>query len=730
MEAFRRQFKVLLVEAVLLISCFCSVTAKRTKEKMYIDILSKNGCFRLLNGTHQIGCSSGQEGNTGVVHYLQSDEDWNYVLKDGTTGPYVAVLNATKFTTANVERLAKSGRVTGIAVLNVYLDLAAMTDGFSVDKSCPNNGYGLYKGGSLQDCSKVTWNPAGGGLFFHNLNIPIFSITSQKDADAILNKCWKEFNQPATVDGAARPFPLCAMQLVSAMTAAGDSQTCMRRSNLVTNLNPSIFCDPLGDSNIVATVKAVPSQQKRGEKSVIVVATRMDTMGMFFNQFPGGDTTVTGIVTLLATAGALWRGQQDIVQDPNSKDVMFTFLQGEAFDYIGSSRMVYEMQNGRFPVDFSDDDKEDVNLQRINLTHIAQFVELSQVGMRQDENSLWLHVDPQVRNKTGVKTMLDKLTQLGAGTNTTFRSPDPTHPLPPASLQRFLKEASADSPFPSFLVSDHRDSFTNKFYNSHLDLPAQIQADYPRDMKQSQRYDATTVQSQRIAALATALARYLFWASTGGDPNPTQTAALQADIKDVNHMLYCFLHSPHCELFNFTISPDNAEALNKNVQPFPFFVTISGLTNQVTYLTQRILAYFTGQLVPGVQREDCKAKGHDKRYTYLWMQGSLNVSRGERTPVCFKTTALLSKAESPAFDIDGYDYESRQYSTWTESRWDVFKVRVFLLPSKQFQTVTLSVGVIMLIVSLVVVYWISAKADTLFLTAGTSREYLFNNVRS
>ena len=29
----------------------------RTKEKIYIDLATSNGCFRLLNGTHQIGCS-------------------------------------------------------------------------------------------------------------------------------------------------------------------------------------------------------------------------------------------------------------------------------------------------------------------------------------------------------------------------------------------------------------------------------------------------------------------------------------------------------------------------------------------------------------------------------------------------------------------------------------------------------------------------------------------------
>ena len=72
----------------------------------------------------------------------------------------------------------------------------------------------------------------------------------------------------------------------------------------------------------------------------------------------------------------------------------------EAFDYIGSSRMLYEMQKGRFPAELKDDGT--VNLQKIDVSHIHQFVELSQVGLREDNNSLWLHTDPDVRRKTSV----------------------------------------------------------------------------------------------------------------------------------------------------------------------------------------------------------------------------------------------------------------------------------------------------------------------------------------
>ena len=84
----------------------------------------------------------------------------------------------------------------------------------------------------------------------------------------------------------------------------------------------------------------------------------------------------------------------------------------EAFDYIGSSRMLYEMQKGRFPAELKDDGT--VTLQKIDVSHIHQFVELSQVGLREDSDRLWLHTDPDVMRKTNV-CVLDLLEKLGGG---------------------------------------------------------------------------------------------------------------------------------------------------------------------------------------------------------------------------------------------------------------------------------------------------------------------------
>ena len=59
----------------------------------------------------------------------------------------------------------------------------------------------------------------------------------------------------------------------------------------------------------------------------------------------------------------------------------------EAFDYIGSGRMVYEMERNDFPL------PKDTHLSTISLNHISSILEVNQLANR-DENKLWIHRDP------------------------------------------------------------------------------------------------------------------------------------------------------------------------------------------------------------------------------------------------------------------------------------------------------------------------------------------------
>ncbi|GFR81888.1 nicastrin [Elysia marginata] len=75
-----------------------SADSVRTKTKIYIDLKTKSACFRHLNATHQLGCASSQKGNVGVVYFIQSPTDFDWVLTDGPHAPYMVVVDSVDFT--------------------------------------------------------------------------------------------------------------------------------------------------------------------------------------------------------------------------------------------------------------------------------------------------------------------------------------------------------------------------------------------------------------------------------------------------------------------------------------------------------------------------------------------------------------------------------------------------------------------------------------------------------
>ncbi|KAF3832125.1 hypothetical protein F7725_025790 [Dissostichus mawsoni] len=56
-------------------------------------------------------------------------------------------------------------------------------------------------------------------------------------------------------------------------------------------------------------------------------------------------------------------------------------------------------------------------------------------------------------------------------------------------------------------------------------------------------------------------------------------------------------------------------------------------------------------------------------YSYMWVQGAAPPNSTEREGFCVRST----------------DYTSKDYSTWTESRWKVIKGRIFLVASHDLE---------------------------------------------
>ncbi|BFZ25480.1 hypothetical protein BsWGS_28519 [Bradybaena similaris] len=684
------------------------VVGMRTRDKIYINLKTQNACILNLNATHEIGCRSSMSGNVGVVYYIQTYNDYDWVLAVGPHAPYVAVLNSVDFNLSSLERLEHSNRVNGILIITLMNQSSESSYpplGYSSVNTCPNDMYGMYGKTQFAHCKMALWNRSGTSARLRTIDLPVVEVSDPEDVDAVLNKCFFAFNNNLKV------YPACAAELKTKMDAAVDSVTCIRRSRQYhfSLSQTKVFCDPLADKNVVATMKPVPANDTRIQGSVVMVVTRLDAASIFQHTRYAADTAVSGIVTLLAAAEALWKVRDIIRDNQTAKDIMFVFFQGETFDYIGSSRMVYDMEKQTFPCNSKSNPD---NLANIDLDHLDQIVEVNQVGHRTHGQYVWAHTDPVKMGyvKDEVKQMIEDLKAIGTKENVEFSSLSDMTPLPPASTQRFLLKRN----IPAVVLTDHVEMYSNKYYNSRFDTAYHIDADdYPQDSRPDEKYDYVTLEAQLLANLSTVLAQYLYKASMGNLPPYSLIPQLTADPMTVTHLLYCFLVTPNCKLFAESLDANAASDLYKRTEPFSFYVGTADDANNVTIMVHNLMARFTGQLEQ--YSEGWCIRRRSKMYRHVWMQGPLSI-RGQRIGWCFKSLVFFTEALSPAFIIPDYSLMSTEYSSWTESRWgtSAISVRLFLLPSMKYQIFHFFVGLIIFILSLMAVFIFVRKAEVIF----------------
>lgn len=163
-------------------------------------------------------------------------------------------------------------------------------------------------------------------------------------------------------------------------------------------LFPAEYCDPLGNVNIYAPLLAQnKSEGPINNNSVIFISARMDSASMFDGLSTGADTAITGMATLIAVTEMLNRKEvkEHISNADDVDNIALVLLNGESFDYIGSSRMVYDMMGQTFPYPLSDNPSQSP---LIGLEHIKYWIELGSLADRNP--TVYLHSDPISTNNS------------------------------------------------------------------------------------------------------------------------------------------------------------------------------------------------------------------------------------------------------------------------------------------------------------------------------------------
>uniref|UniRef100_A0A8C7USQ0 Nicastrin n=1 Tax=Oncorhynchus mykiss TaxID=8022 RepID=A0A8C7USQ0_ONCMY len=677
-----------LATSIVFFFCLSDVSCNSVEQKIYVELNNTVPCVRLLNATHQIGCQSSISGDTGVIHVLESEADLEWPLSKGPNPPYMVLLESSLFTRSIMMKMKnESNRVAGVAVVVPNTSPPE----FSPHTTCPNENTGVYSdnyGPNLAHCNTTVWNPRGNGLSYEEFDFPVFSLKEDNETEFI-KQCYLDHNR--AVNGSAPQYPLCAMQLFSHMHAVTNTPTCMRRNDINFSINPgtqkatvvsrdTLLLEPCFLGTLLLPVFPVLS------------ARFLDSRAFFWEVSTGAEGSVSGFVTLLAAAQAL---REVTHEAPPTRNILFAFFQGETFDYIGSSRMVYDMENGKFVID---------------LDNIHSVLEIGQVAVHSGTN-LFLHSDPVSRRNNTVndevrEELFSSFFSSTAGLSFLLVEPNVSQPLPPSSLQRFLRA----QPIPGIVLADHESAFNNRYYESFYDNAANLNLTYPSDLSPEEQLEFVTDTAKSLTDVATVVARALYKQAGG---NESLVNNIKADPKIVTQMLYGFLVSSNNSWFQAVMAPELKNILKPS--PPEYYVGVA-MSSTPTRLVQYLLANLTGAATnltqSQCQKPDELPNESRQMYSYLWVQGIVPPNSTERDSFCVRASVRLTKAVSPAFELG--EYASKDYSTWTESRWKFIKARIFLVASRDLEMLTLGVGVAVLFTSLLVTYFISTKADVLF----------------
>ena len=533
-------------------------SAERIQNSIYVPILQGGHfCFRRANGTHQFGCSSGLNGNVGVVHLLRTPSDVKWLTETGTAAPYMgkypchflnlfsklndlqiaAMMFAPMFNYDDLKKLQDSGKVSGVLMLEKRNEdnTIDLPDRFSVDSTCPNS-MSAVDGG---ECSTAQpWNVAGSDIANHNWEFPIIYIKDQNTTNFLIKDCFEKYNQP-NQDG---DWPHCAVELDSFMNQAVSSESCMRRQNILNPFSPTRWCDPLGDQSAFMLMTPTTGPETFQDDSVIVVSTRLDTMGLFDQLEIGSESPSTGIVVLLAVAELLSR--TEVRYKDGVSNVLFAFLNGESFDYIGSSKMIYDMNEGQFPCTSNSGDSGDEDCEKlkdydqkwpmVRPSSIRSYLDLGQLYSKSSKD-LFAHVDTQFEDQEMVNSLKNSFKEVRVS-----QASDQARGLPPSSVHSLLKVRRKT---PGVLLTNFDQKMTNNFYHSLYDNYTAANA-YNHSLGPEQDI------VQHLATVAESVASFVFYEATG-----TRTV-FDVDRAALNDILNCFLNTSRCSMFARASTPE------------------------------------------------------------------------------------------------------------------------------------------------------------------------------
>lgn len=684
----------MLSRVVISLAAVCYLaSAQDTYDTIYNDIGSLP-CVRLLNATGFVGCQS-MGAASGVLYRADTlDDIKQFANDDGLENQYTVVIPYWLLSSSNVDILKSSKRLAAIlAVVNgtdpAHAVAARPTTISSPDTTCPNCEFGLY----ANTPNQYQWNPTGSGLLFEQFDFPIYALNTMDTRNTMsYASVMQAVNRNR--DKGYRDYPLKSLQFHSFMWGAQDTGACLRKG----------WCTPVGGASVWSTPSTNISSTD--EKPIVVIAAAMDSRSLFHDLTLGVESSVAGMVTVLAVAEALSRST--IPLDKMSKHIVYTLFTGEAWGFSGSQRFVQDITSSPIQCEKPPTSGtgcaypfySDLEFQRLNPAKIEAILEVGQIagmGGTGGNPTLYAHVDNI--QESASTTLLNQILQIGANGSTTI-PPAPTAGIP-------VQAASSDD-----VKRGLPPSSSMSFLKSRGNIPTVVLTDFQKQMSALTNHDqddsGNTPNTINLIQQAASVISKTAWLQAQGVTDsaamtPAQTeaiASIQIDAGLVQDLLGCLTLNYSCPLvdryLNVTASPTPparlphySGTLYSQSQPFPIFAW-SFLANMTSVKNTTSPA----PRVTGCSSNPATVQCAPKEYC---VGDQCIVSLTRYHDAYGVGIAMNSKAE--------YYIKDASKPAWTESTWDPIGLRMFDVTSPRSQIAELITGLALTLVSAGVVWY-------------------------
>lgn len=645
-------------------------------------------CYTLINGTHRIGCRTGKDGSNGVILFINDESEINKLEKLSLNGKvisenFIFVVDMKYLTKNFVQKLISSEIVTGV----IFYSKNIQDFSFSEDAECPNKEFSYYQTDMDHGCH---WNSNSalhpGGLRFLDWKKPVFFLTNQTELD-ILYKTYKKFNSPpSNLEQIWKPLAFVNLGLPTENVK--NTIQCKRLvdsyfQNFWGYGSPGV-CESLIDYNIFVSL---PFFNKEVENiKTFILSTRIDSFSTFPNASFGDTSVLTSLITNIAVAEALGEKLTQIEELllEKKKQILFTFFHGESFGYIGSSRFIYDVKKANF--------RKGKNVRKMNLKDISMYVETNML-LPYDSNVYLNHMQKIYYDKNVLEAHGEKINKFAniykkkmKSEGYEVKNTGPSPKIPPSSYYSFLKENSST---PGFVILPAEVSYYNDKLNTISDV----------NIRTNKKLRNKTIET--LTAVSKSLLTIVLEFSEATKYSDT----IKINETYISILVDCFFYSSKdiCPYFDEFLRQDGAEYkhFHKVVSPFIYPNSNSNLRDIIWLILLREVSIHTPY---SVIKSNCSEKNSndDDPYTYSW-QYSHEIGNYH----CFKSPVFASTAESPAFDIEDYDFTTTNYSTWAESvRKDPF-IKVYLDYGKTYDLCLVINSVILLLVNTIISYIVS-----------------------